>query len=77
MNEIIKKYELIDVQDDYNGNRKVYRIKALRDCSISQLENSRNKLTELEYMRAEHIVNDILDISRLNEHKLSQVFILI
>ncbi len=34
-------------------------IKALRDCSITQLENSRDKLTELEYMRAEHIVNDI------------------
>jgi galactokinase len=34
-------------------------IKALRDCSISQLESSRNKLTELEYMRAEHVVNDI------------------
>ena len=34
-------------------------IKALRDCSISQLESSRNKLTELEYIRAEHIVNDI------------------
>jgi galactokinase len=34
-------------------------IKALRDCSVSQLEESRNKLTELEYMRAEHIVNDI------------------
>ena len=34
-------------------------IKALRDCSITQLEDSRNKLTELEYMRAEHIVNDI------------------
>jgi galactokinase len=34
-------------------------IKALRDCSLSQLEYSREKLTELEYMRAEHIVNDI------------------
>ncbi len=34
-------------------------IKALRDCSISQLEDSRSKLSELEYMRAEHIVNDI------------------
>lgn len=34
-------------------------IKALRDSSISQLENSRAKLTELEYMRAEHVVNDI------------------
>jgi galactokinase len=34
-------------------------IKALRDCSITQLEDSRKKLTELEYMRAEHIVNDI------------------
>ncbi len=34
-------------------------IKALRDCSISNLEESRNKLTELEYMRAKHVVNDI------------------
>ena len=34
-------------------------IKALRDCSIVQLEDSRTKLSELEYMRAEHIVNDI------------------
>ena len=34
-------------------------IKALRDCSISNLEESRTKLTELEYMRAKHVVNDI------------------
>jgi galactokinase len=34
-------------------------IKALRDCSIAQLETSRNKLTVLEYMRAEHVVRDI------------------
>ena len=34
-------------------------IKALRDCSVSELESSRSKLTELEYMRAEHVVNDI------------------
>ncbi len=34
-------------------------VKALRDCSISQLESSRGKLTALEYMRAEHVVNDI------------------
>ncbi len=34
-------------------------VKALRDCSISELEGSRSKLTELEYMRAEHVVNDI------------------
>lgn len=34
-------------------------IQALRDCSISQLENSRSKLTTLEYKRAEHVVNDI------------------
>jgi len=34
-------------------------IKALRDCSIAQLETSRSKLTALEYMRAEHIVHDI------------------
>lgn len=38
-------------------------IKALRDCSISQLESSRNKLTELEYMRAEHVVNDIARVT--------------
>jgi galactokinase len=34
-------------------------VKALRDCSIAKLESSRAKLTELEYMRAEHVVNDI------------------
>jgi galactokinase len=34
-------------------------IKALRDCSIAELEAARSKLNELEYMRAEHIVNDI------------------
>jgi len=34
-------------------------VKALRDCSIAQLEVSRSKLTELEYMRAEHVINDI------------------
>ena len=34
-------------------------IKALRDCSIVHLEDSRKKLTELEYMRAKHVVNDI------------------
>ena len=31
MDEHTKKYELIDVGDDYIGNRKVYRIKALHD----------------------------------------------
>ena len=31
MSEIIKKYELIDVGDNYVGNRKVYRVKALHD----------------------------------------------
>jgi galactokinase len=34
-------------------------IKALRDCSITELEAAGTKLTELEYMRAEHVVNDI------------------
>lgn len=34
-------------------------IKALRDCSFADLEAAREKLTELEYMRAEHVVNDI------------------
>ena len=38
---------------------KKLSIKALRDCSVSELESSRSKLTELEYMRAEHVVNDI------------------
>jgi NDP-sugar pyrophosphorylase family protein len=31
MDKIIKKYELVDVGDDHNCNRKVYRIKALHD----------------------------------------------
>ncbi|MDX9692493.1 MAG: hypothetical protein RBT45_08550 [Acholeplasmataceae bacterium] len=31
MNDRSKKYELIDVGDKYNGNTKVYRVKALRD----------------------------------------------
>jgi hypothetical protein len=31
MDEILKKYELIDEKNDHVGNRKVYRIKALRD----------------------------------------------
>lgn len=34
-------------------------VKALRDCSIALLESSRSKLTPLEYMRAQHVVNDI------------------
>jgi galactokinase len=34
-------------------------VKALRDCTIAELEAGREKLTELEYMRAEHVVNDI------------------
>jgi galactokinase len=34
-------------------------IKALRDCSLSQLESSRSKLTDLEFRRAKHVVNDI------------------
>ena len=38
---------------------KTLGIKALRDCSVSELESARSKLTELEYMRAEHVVNDI------------------
>jgi len=43
-------------------------IKALRDCSVSQLESSRDKLTELEYMRAEHVVNDIARVHQCVEH---------
>ena len=43
-------------------------IKALRDCSISQLESSRSKLTELEYMRAEHVVNDIERVHQCVTH---------
>ena len=43
-------------------------IKALRDCSIPQLESSRSKLTELEYMRAEHVVNDIARVHQCVEH---------
>jgi galactokinase len=43
-------------------------IKALRDCSLSQLEGSREKLTELEYMRAEHIVNDINSVHECVDH---------
>jgi len=31
MTKMTKKYELIDVGDDYDGNKKVYRIKALID----------------------------------------------
>jgi galactokinase len=34
-------------------------VKALRDCTISDLAAAREKLTDLEYMRAEHVVNDI------------------
>jgi galactokinase len=42
-------------------------VKALRDSSISQLESSREKLTELEYMRAEHVVNDIARVHQCVE----------
>ena len=42
-------------------------VKALRDCPISQLESSREKLTELEYMRAEHVVNDIARVHQCVE----------
>lgn len=38
---------------------KALGIKALRDCSIQELEDSRKLLNELEYKRAKHIVNDI------------------
>lgn len=43
-------------------------IKALRDCSVSQLESSRDKLTELEYIRAKHVVNDIARVHQCVEH---------
>lgn len=42
-------------------------IKALRDCSITQLESSRSLLTSLEYRRAVHIVNDIARVHRCAE----------
>lgn len=42
-------------------------IKALRDCSITQLEGSRSLLTTLEYKRAEHIVNDIARVHHCAE----------
>jgi len=35
---------------------------------VSQLESSRGKLTELEYMRAEHVVNDITRVHQCVEH---------
>lgn len=43
-------------------------IKALRDCSISELEEARSKLTDLEYMRAEHVVKDIARVHRCVSH---------
>lgn len=43
-------------------------VKALRDSSILQLESSREKLTELEYMRAEHVVNDIARVHQCVKH---------
>lgn len=43
-------------------------IKALRDCSIAQLESSRDELTELEYKRAEHVVNDIARVHKCVEN---------
>ncbi len=43
-------------------------VAALRDCSVTQLENSRHKLTELEYKRAEHVVNDIERVHQCVAH---------
>ena len=43
-------------------------IEALRDCSIAQLESSRDELTELEYKRAEHVVNDIARVHKCVEN---------
>jgi galactokinase len=43
-------------------------VKALRDCSLAQLEVSRSKLTELEFMRAEHVVRDIARVHECVEH---------
>jgi len=50
-------------------------IMALRDCSVAQLEESRGKLTELEYMRAEHIVNDINRVHECVERLKNNDFI--
>lgn len=50
-------------------------IKALRDCSIAQLESAREKLTELEYKRAEHVVNDIARVHLTVKYLKSNDFI--
>lgn len=50
-------------------------IKALRDCSVSELESSRSKLTELEYMRAEHVVNDIERVHQTVEFLKNKDFV--
>jgi len=50
-------------------------IKALRDCSISELDNSREKLTKLEYMRAEHIVKDITRVHQCVDRLRNNDFI--
>lgn len=50
-------------------------IKALRDCSITELEAARTKLTELEYMRAEHVVNDIERVHSCVSHLKENDFI--
>ena len=50
-------------------------VKALRDCSITQLEDAREKLTKLEYMRAEHVVNDIKRVHECVESLKNNDFI--
>lgn len=49
--------------------------KALRDCSVSDLEMAREKLTELEYMRAKHVVNDIARVHLAVQRLKSNDFI--
>jgi len=43
-------------------------IKALRDYTITELIESKSKLTELEFKRAQHIVNDIVRVHQTVNH---------
>ncbi len=43
-------------------------IKALRDCTVTELMESKSKLTELEFKRAQHIVNDIVRVHQTVNH---------
>lgn len=42
-------------------------IKALRDCTITELDESKSKLNNLEFKRAQHIVNDIARVHKCVE----------